>query len=66
MDNLTKKDNVAENGGFEYTYYAPTEAERLEIESIRNQYQNKGEVKNGKSKIERIKTLDKKIKDDTQ
>jgi len=63
MDNLNKKENVAENNGFEYTYYAPTEAERLEIESIRNQYQNKKTVNDGKSKIDRIKMLDKKIKD---
>ena len=44
-----------DNKGFEYTYSAPTEAERREIARIRKQY----EVKDEKQiKLERIRKLD--------
>ncbi len=44
-----------DNKGFEYTYVAPTEAERREIESIRKQYGGKSEKE---IKLERIRRLD--------
>ena len=43
------------DNNFEYTYTAPTEEERREIESIRRQYEAKDETK---SKIERVRQLD--------
>jgi len=42
---------------FEYTYSAPTEEERREIESIRLSYSPKKE-----SDIDRLKSLDKRVK----
>ena len=44
-----------DNKGFEYTYVAPTEAERREIEIIRKQYGGKSEKE---IKLERIRRLD--------
>lgn len=44
-----------DNKGFEYTYVAPTEAERREIESIRKQYGGKSEKE---IKLDRIRRLD--------
>lgn len=43
---------------FNYTYTAPTEAERREIESIRNAYLPQGEETN---KLKRLISLDKKV-----
>lgn len=45
---------------FEYTYTAPTEEEKKQIESIRRQYGTGGN--SGESKVERIKELDAKVK----
>ncbi|MGN0807703.1 MAG: hypothetical protein ACI4MN_04565 [Candidatus Coproplasma sp.] len=45
---------------FNYTYSAPTESERREIESIRNSYLTQG--KEDKSKLQRLISLDKKVK----
>ena len=47
-------------GKFSYTYSAPTEAERREIESIRNQYSATG--KKPDTAIERLRNLNKKVK----
>lgn len=44
---------------FEYNYNAPTEEERIEIESIRNQYLPKNKTL---TKLERLKSLDFKVK----
>ena len=44
---------------FEYTYSAPTEAEKKQIESIRRQYAAQGKVE---SKIDRVRRLDSKVK----
>lgn len=44
---------------FEYNYSAPTQKERQEIESIRNQYLPKSERE---SKVELLKRLDNKVK----
>ena len=44
-----------ENNEFEYSYTAPTEAERREIASIRKQYETKSEKQ---IKIDRIRRLD--------
>ena len=44
-----------DNKGFEYTYVAPTEAERREIERIRKQYGGKSEKE---IKLDRIRRLD--------
>ena len=44
---------------FEYTYSAPTEAEKKQIESIRRQYVAQGKVE---SKIDRVRRLDGKVK----
>ena len=44
---------------FEYTYSAPTEEERKEIEHIQNQYKPK--EKSG-DKLERLRKLDNKVK----
>ena len=43
-----------DNNKFSYTYYAPTEAERREIESIRRQYK---EESNEENKLARLKKL---------
>ncbi len=43
---------------FKYTYYAPTEEERKEIESIKKQYSKSPE----QSSLERLRYLDKKVK----
>ena len=48
-----------ENKEFNYTYTAPTERERREIESIRKQYQD---PEKSMSKIERLRTLDARVK----
>lgn len=45
---------------FEYNYSAPTEAERKEIDSIRRQYETR--VDSEQSKLERIRELDKRVK----
>lgn len=45
---------------FEYTYSAPTEKEKKEIESIRREYLGDGEVL---SPFERLKKLNSKVKD---
>ena len=42
---------------FEFTYIAPTERERRTIESIKSQYEQRGE-----SDLERLLNLDKKVK----
>ena len=47
------------NSTFEYTYSAPTERERKQIESIRRQYAT--ETKTPQGAIERIKKLDAKV-----
>ena len=44
---------------FTYTYSAPTEAERREIESIRRTYANEDKPK---TSIERLRELDNKVK----
>ncbi len=44
---------------FEYTYSAPTEAEKKQIESIRRQYADEVKVE---SKIDRVRRLDSKVK----
>lgn len=44
---------------FEYKYSAPTQKERKEVDSIRNQYLPKEEVM---TNIDRLKELDKKVK----
>ena len=44
---------------FEYTYTAPTEAERKKVESLRREYANEA-VSEGK--LERLKRLDNKVK----
>ena len=43
---------------FNYTYSAPTETERKEIENIKKRY----ETPTGESKIERLRRLDAKVK----
>ena len=48
------------NNTFEYTYSAPTEAEKKQIESIKRQYESP--QKPTESKVERVKRLDAKIK----
>ena len=48
------------NNTFEYTYSAPTEAEKKQIESIKRQYETP--QKPVESKVERVKRLDAKIK----
>lgn len=47
------------NNGFKYTYTAPTEEERLEINSIRKQY---SAVEGKEGKIERLRELDSRVK----
>lgn len=44
---------------FKYTYSAPTEEERMEIESIKRQYEPKVKVE---SKLDKLRNLDKKVK----
>ncbi len=46
------------NEKFTYTYSAPTEAERREIESIRRQYQAQSTAE---SKVERLRALHSKV-----
>ena len=48
-----------ENNEFKYTYTAPSEAERKQIDSIRRQYLPKEQ---SQSKLERLKWLDNKVK----
>lgn len=48
-----------DNKVFEYTYSAPTENEKKEIESIRRQYAPKTQ---NQTKFDRLKALDKKVK----
>ncbi len=48
-----------ENKEFNYTYTAPTECERREIEGIRKQYQA---PEKSMSKIERLRALDARVK----
>ncbi len=52
------------NGKFEYTYTAPTERERKEVESLRRQYA----VQEPKvqSKVEKLRALDNKVKNPPQ
>lgn len=47
-----------DNDKFEYTYSAPTEAERREIESIRKQFTNAPEKED---KLERLRALNKRV-----
>lgn len=51
---------MEENKRFEYTYKAPTEQERREIESIRRQYAAHGAAPEGG--IERLRYLDNRVK----
>lgn len=44
---------------FKYTYSAPTEEERLEIESIKRQYEPK---EKSQTKLDKLRNLDKKVK----
>jgi len=44
---------------FKYTYSAPTEEERLEIESIKRQYEPKEKLE---TKLDKLRNLDKKVK----
>lgn len=46
---------------FEFSYSAPTEKEKKEIESIRRQYETSTDTYQGK--LAKIKALDKKVKD---
>ena len=48
-----------ENKRFEYTYEAPTEHQRKEIDAIRRQYMPKQHAQNG---LERLRYLDTKVK----
>lgn len=50
--------NQKEQTKFEYTYTAPTDKEKMQIESIRKQYLPNGEL----SKFEKLKKLDAKVK----
>lgn len=50
--------NQKEQTKFEYTYTAPTDKEKMQIESIRKQYLLNGEL----SKFEKLKRLDAKVK----
>lgn len=54
---MTQNNNGNEK--FSYSYVAPTERERKEVESIRRQYDIEG---NCLSKMERLQALDKKVK----
>ena len=47
-----------ETNSFEYTFTAPTERERREIESIRRQYRPKP----GQDKLDRLKLLDGRVR----
>lgn len=47
---------------FNYTYSAPTEAERIEAEEIRRRYSPEKSVKPEEGAIERLRALDKKVK----
>lgn len=50
---------MSDDKSFKYTYRAPTDEERREIESIRREYtENNGEP----NELEELKTLDKKVK----
>ena len=49
-----------ENKEFNYTYVAPTESERKEIESIKIQYLK--EEKKEETKLQRLRRLDSKVK----
>lgn len=49
-----------ENKEFSYTYVAPTDSERREIESIKNQYLC--EEKKEETKLQRLRRLDSKVK----
>ena len=51
---------MEENKKFEYTYSAPTEQERREIESIRRQYADPSATTEGK--LERLRKLDTYVK----
>ena len=44
-----------ENKEFKYTYSAPSESERKEIEKIKRQYDT---MEKGENKLERLKRLD--------
>ena len=48
-----------ENKEFKYTYSAPSESERKEIEKIKRQYDT---MEKGENKLERLKRLDNKVK----
>ena len=50
---------MSNNNKFSYTYSAPTEAERREIDSIRRQY---GEEKREVSDMDRLRALHAKVK----
>lgn len=48
-----------EHEKFKFTYFAPTKSERNEIEDIRKNYLPKSQ---GSEKLQRLKTLDSKVK----
>ena len=50
---------MKDDNKFEYSYYAPTESERKEIEFIKKQYTQKSKQE---LKLERLKRLDSKVK----
>ena len=52
-------ENNNEKNTFRYSYTAPTEKERKEVESLRRQYA----AEEGGDKIEQLKKLDKQVKD---
>lgn len=54
-------ENKQDNNAFEYTYSAPTQKERKEIERIRREYRPLGQD-DPSGKVERVKQLHKKIK----
>lgn len=50
---------MEENSGFSYTYAAPTEEERREIEAIRRQYEPMGDKQD---KLARVRRLDARVR----
>ena len=49
------------NNEFNYTYKAPTERERREIEAIRRHYLQNGDTQSGEYKLERIRKLNNRV-----
>ena len=59
----TTQEACQKGGSFEYTYSAPTEKERTEIEAIRRQYQEQPAAAADKTdKLARLRMLDAKVK----